>query len=318
MKRLAIAFLFIAVAANAADGSLQIADLGDFTLENGQVIRGCRIGYRTWGELAPDRSNVIVVLTWFGGTTKGLASWIGPSKLYDSSKYFVVGIDALGDGVSSSPSNSTAQPGPQFPQFSMRDMVRSQYEVLTRELKLNHVQAISGLSMGGMQTFQWVVSFPRFMTKAIPIVGTPKQTSADLTLWKTELSLIGCGCGMKAVADINAMHLHTPGWIVEHVTDADAFLQNEENAVASIDPSNYASQLRAMIGQDIGFPEKIEARMMVVISLQDHMVNPAPAFELARRIKAQLVELTGDCGHLATSCEQDTLVSEVARFLAAR
>ena len=85
---------------------LHFAHLGDFTLENGQVIHDCRIGYRTYGVLAADKSNVIVVTTWFGGTTEGLEAWIGPGKLYDSSKYFVVAIDAFGDGLSSSAAKS--------------------------------------------------------------------------------------------------------------------------------------------------------------------------------------------------------------------
>lgn len=316
MKRLALLLLFAAVSAQGADGVLQFASLGDFALENGQTIHACRIGYRTWGQLAPDRSNVIVVLTWFAGTSEGLAAWVGPSKLYDSSKYFVVVIDALGDGVSSSPSNSAEQPGAQFPQFSMRDMIRSQYELLTHELKFEHVYAVSGLSMGGMQTFQWAVSFPQFMTKAVPIVGTPKQTATDLLLWKTELSLMGSPAAMKTAADMNAMHLHTPAWVVEHVKDVDGFMKTHEDSLSRIDPNDYASQLRVMIGQDIGFPDAIRARMLVVVSLQDQMVNPMPAWELARRLKSKLVTLTGDCGHLATSCEQDVMVPEVARFLA--
>ena len=315
MKRLVILLALIAAAAYGEDGVLQFASLGDFPLENGQTIRDCRIGYRTYGQLSPDRSNTLVVLTWFGGTTEGLKTWIGPNKLYDSTKYFVVAIDALGDGVSSSPSNSSAQAGTQFPQFSMRDLVRSQYALLTHELKLNHVYAVSGLSMGGMQTFQWVVSFPEFMTKAVPIVGTPKQTAADLVLWKSELSLVGSPLGMKAAADMNAMHLHTPGWIAAHVTDVDAFMKTQEESVEKMDPNNYASQLRAMIGQDIGFPQEIRARMLVVVSLQDQMVNPMPAWELARRTKSKLLTLTGDCGHLATSCEQDALVPAVREFL---
>src|SRR5206468_2119486 len=82
-----------------------------------------------------------------------------------------------------------------------RDLVRSQHTLLTRELKLDHVFAASGLSMGGMQTFQWVVSYPSFMTKAVPIVGSPKLTAYDLLLWKTELSLIDSPMGLKAAPD---------------------------------------------------------------------------------------------------------------------
>ncbi|HMC21283.1 MAG TPA: alpha/beta fold hydrolase [Thermoanaerobaculia bacterium] len=284
---------------------LHFAHLGDFTLENGQVIHDCRIGYRTYGVLAADKSNVIVVTTWFGGTTEGLEAWIGPGKLYDSSKYFVVAIDAFGDGVSSSAAN-----------FTMRDLVRSQHTLLTRELKLDHVFAVSGLSMGGMQTFQWVVSYPYFMTKAVPIVGSPKLTAYDLLLWKTELSLIDSPMGMKAAADINEMHLHTPAWIASHVKDVDALMKMHEEAVGKLDVSDYASQLRAMIGHDVGSVENVRAKMLIVVAAQDHMVNPLTAIEFARATKSELITLTSDCGHLATVCETERLTHEVARFLA--
>jgi len=312
MKRIvSLLFLLAAASASAADGTLQFANLGDFKLDSGQIVRHCRIGYRTYGQLTEDRSNVIVALTWFGGSTQGLAAWIGPSKLYDSSKFFVVAIDALGDGVSSSPSNNAG-----MPPFTIRDMVHTQHEVLTRVLNVHHVYAVSGLSMGGMQAFQWAVSYPDFMDAVIPIVGTPKLTSYDLLLWKTELSLLGSPLGMKAAADINEMHLHTPAWIVEHASDIDAVMRSHEEALRKIDVNDYASQLRAMIAHDIGSPAAIRAKMLIVVSEQDHMVNPAPARELAAATKSELLILTGDCGHLATSCEQDKLVPAVAKFLA--
>ena len=84
----------------------QFANLGDFKLQNGGVIRNCRIGYRTFGSLNSDKSNVIVFPTWAGGTTEQLKSNFGPGRLIDSATYYVVAIDALSNGVSSSPSNS--------------------------------------------------------------------------------------------------------------------------------------------------------------------------------------------------------------------
>lgn len=319
VKRLSTLLFLCVSAAFAADGSLQTASLGDFKLDSGQVIRDCRIGYRTYGELKADKSNVIVVTTWFGGTTAGLAGLIGAGKLYDSSKYYVISVDALGDGVSSSPSNSKAQTGPDFPQFSMRDMVRSQHQLLTHELGLDHVYAVSGLSMGGMQTFQWAVTFPDFMDKVVPIVGTPKQTAYDLLLWKTELALfessVGSAEAMKAAAGINEMHLHTPAWIASHVDDIDKLMQSHAQSLRKTDPFDYAALLRAMIGIDIGPADAIHAKMFIVVSVQDQMVNPGPARELARITKSPLLTLTGDCGHLATACEVEILVREVTRFL---
>ena len=65
--------------------TLQFADLGDFKLGNGEVIRDCRIGYRTLGTLNADKSNIIVFPTWALGTTEQLISTVGTGKLVDTS-----------------------------------------------------------------------------------------------------------------------------------------------------------------------------------------------------------------------------------------
>ncbi|HSP17330.1 MAG TPA: alpha/beta fold hydrolase [Thermoanaerobaculia bacterium] len=322
MKRILGLLVFAATIARAADAPpQQFASLGDFRLDSGDVIRNCRVGYRIGGKLAADKSNVIVVLTWFAGRSADEFGWIGEGSLFDTTKYCVIVIDALGDGVSSSPSNSTEQPGPKFPRFTMRDMVRTQHEVLTGELKLDHVYAVAGLSMGGMQVFQWIASYPEFMDKAISIVGTPKQTSNDILLWRTELDLLetmhGSREAMPTVVAIQELNLHTPEWIAKNVTDVDKTLEAHRKSLADRDPFDYMSQLRAMIGHDIDpdFRPPLKPKMLVVVSLQDLMVNPRPAREFARVNKTALVTLTGDCGHLASGCERDVLVREVQRFL---
>ncbi len=308
----------------------KIASLGDFRLENGETIRDCRIGYRTAGVLNADRSNVVVVLTWFGGNSAGLASSIGPGKLFDTNHWFVVTIDALGNGVSSSPSNSTTRPDARFPKFTMRDMVRTQHALLTRELKLPQVHGVAGLSMGGTQALQWAFSYPRYMKKVVSITGTPRQMSHDLILWKTQLELLESFSGSKAhlrevmegVAGINMLELWTPSWMAKNVKPAevDERMATHRASLADRNAFDYMSQLRAMIGHDVGpFDEAakaLRAELLMIVALQDEMVNPGPSRELARATGARIATLSSDCGHLAPGCEAEVVAREVARFLA--
>lgn len=322
----ALVALFLSLPALAQQ---RFADLGDFRLENGQVIRNCRLGYRTFGTLNQDRSNAILVPTWFGGTSQGKAFVANPGGIADSSRFFAIVVDAIGNGVSSSPSNSTAQPGAQFPLFSIRDLVRSQYELVTKTLGLTHLYAVTGISMGGMQSFEWAVAYPNFMDKVVPIVGTPKQSSYDKLFWGTQLTILERGNfsaeAMRTVGDLHELNLTTPGYFLTHLKAEDQpdFVRSKETGYAGLDPYNWASQLRAMIGQDIyrgrtpaELKSVIRAKLYVVVATQDHMVTPGPATELARFLGVPLVELTGECGHLATSCEEEKVKAEIGRFLA--
>ena len=105
----------------------------------------------------------------------------------------MIAVDALGDGVSSSPSTSPTQPRMTFPKFTIRDMVESQHRLLTGTLQIRHVDTVMGISMGGMQTFEWMTAYPEFMNRAIAIVGSPQLTSMDLLLWTAEKHTMEAG-----------------------------------------------------------------------------------------------------------------------------
>lgn len=127
-----LAMLLLAANAVAlADGVQEIAEIGQCPLISGEIIEGCRIGYRTFGKMNTERSNVILFPSWFAGTTNDYITFgmIGPGELADTSKYYVIAADALGNGISSSPSNSE-----HFPDITIADMVRSQYLLLTQHL----------------------------------------------------------------------------------------------------------------------------------------------------------------------------------------
>jgi homoserine O-acetyltransferase len=330
--------LLLAAAAAAAQEQ-KFADLGDFKLESGEVIRGCRIGYRTFGTLNNDRSNAVLVPTWASGTTEQLASNFGPGRLVDTSKFYVVAADALGNGVSSSPSNSAAQPRMKYPRVTIRDMVGTQHELLTKVLGLTHLRAVLGISMGGMQTFQWLVSYPEFMDRAVPIVGSTRLAPYDLLLWQAQIDAIMNDPGWRggeytanparaAEYEFGALLLTTPDEFNRRMTreKLSAELASAQT-VKGFDANDKIRQDQAMMAHDVSAPfggsmeraaAAVRARVLVVVARQDHVVTPGPATEFARLLKAQLLTLEGDCGHLAPGCESQKLTPAVNEFLSAR
>lgn len=148
-------------------------EAGDLALESGETLRECRVSYVMHGELDAARSNAIVVLTAIGSTHHRLDFLIGPGRALDPVLHCIIAIDALGNGLSSSPSNSRAQPGLAFPNFTIRDMVASQARLL-QHLGIDRAQAIVGASMGGMQVLQWGTSYPGMAARLVAMTPMAK------------------------------------------------------------------------------------------------------------------------------------------------
>ena len=315
----------------------KFASLGDFKLENGETIRDLKLGYRTFGTMNGDGSNVVLYLMWAGGRTEQVNfNSNNSSNLIDTKKYFVVAVDPLSNGVSSSPSNSTLQPRMKFPRYTMRDVVNSQFSLLTKTLKIKHVRAIIGFSMGGMQTFQWLVSYPGFMDKAIPVVGSPQLAPYDLLHWQTQISSImnapeWLGGNYKKNParefeyEIGALILTTPDEYNRRMTREKVFAEIEKAKINSGgDLNDKIRQTQAMMSIDVtekfnGSWEKsaaaVKAKSLIIVARFDHTVTPAPALKFANLLKAETLILEGDCGHSTHLCETEKINSAVTRFL---
>ena len=195
------AFAFAAFLAVAAHPALahgpnqpphQSYKIGDLKLESGETIRDFSISYVTHGTLNAKKTNAILMVTAISGNHHRLDFLIDPGKALDTDKYFIVCTDAIGNGLTTSPSNSTAQPHMKFPRFLIRDMVTSQYKLMTEHLGIQHVAAVIGPSMGGMQTLQWGVSYPDFMDSLValvPLARTPAWTVTVLEATRKALML---------------------------------------------------------------------------------------------------------------------------------
>lgn len=312
---------------------IKTAGIGNFKLENGSQIFDCKIGYQTFGKLNSEKSNAILFPSWFGGTTKGLANLITNWGILDTSKYFVILVDAFGDGISSSPSNSLKQPLDSFPVFNIRDMVNSQHKFLIEKFGMKHLYGILGGSMGGIQVLQWIVSYPEFMDKALSYVGSPKLASSDLLLWQAELNAIDQGrkCSnseediLETVAAIQTYAIQTPEYRSSHTSpdSFDIFMDKTYDGLRNnFNSYNWESQLKAIMSHDISkhfgsmqkAAETVKAKTFIIVSLQDHVVNPKPAMEFAKMINAQTYEFDNNCGHLAPGCEKEIFINLINNF----
>lgn len=321
-------------------GEQQFAELGVLKLHNGGVIHDFKLGYRTEGELNAQKSNAILWPSWLGGKSADLVQYASPNNVIDTDKYFAIFVDSIGNGVSTSPSNSTFQPRLKFPEFTIRDMVESEYRLATETFHLSHLHAVIGISMGGMQAFEWGVAYPDFMDEVIAMAGSPQTTSYDKLLWTAQIDALqldpewqdGNGTrpmttGLLVYNEIGSMSLTSPAYRVEQTPTKDFDAFRESLKKQATDPASACDAIRqrdAILSLDIPgeygltmeeAAKRVHAKMLVFISPQDHTVNPAPALEFAKFKGAPVITLDSLCGHQSTACI--SLGPLVARYLAA-
>jgi homoserine O-acetyltransferase len=157
------------------DVGYEVFEIPDYTLACGRTLRPARIAYRTYGELNADKSNAIVYPTWYSGRHWENEWLIGDGMALDPSRWFIVVPNMLGNGLSSSPSNTPApHDGPRFPAIRVRDNVEAQYRLVTERFGITTLPLVLGWSMGAGQTYQWAVSHPEMVQRILPFCGSPR------------------------------------------------------------------------------------------------------------------------------------------------
>lgn len=334
MKQLKFFFLILLLN-SFINAQQKFYSIGDFVLENEKIVFDCKIGYRTFGKLNEDKSNAILYSTWFGGTSQMLGNLVGDGKdkLLDSTNFFIICVDALGNGVSTSPSNSEKQRNEKFPEFTMRDIVETQYKLLTEHFGLKKLYAAIGGSMGSMQVLQLAVSYPDFVEKVVAYVPSPWSSSYDMLLWSTREQLIKSAhqCGMsekeifKLINMLTQLVARTPDWYVDNNPreNFDEILKSfDKDAPTYWNSYDYLYQLKSMISHDIskGFKSKkelkdhIKAKIFLIIARQDHILHPSSSIEFAKIINCKTLILDDVCGHLSVNCNLDKIREEIKLF----
>jgi homoserine O-acetyltransferase/O-succinyltransferase len=170
-----VVFCGVALAQAPPSGERHEFVIANFHTESGVTIPKARIVYGTYGHLNADRSNAVLLPSHYMANFHGYEWLIGPGKALDPAQLFLVATELFGNGSSSSPSN-TPEPfhGPRFPVTSIRDNVEAVHKLLAEELKITHLRAVIGFSMGAQQAFQWAVSYPDFADRIVATSGTAK------------------------------------------------------------------------------------------------------------------------------------------------
>lgn len=163
----------------------------NFKTESGVILPQARVVYGTYGKLNAAKDNAVLLPSHYMANFHGYEWLIDGDKALDSSKLFLVATELFGNGRSSSPSN-TPEPyhGPRFPVTTIRDNVEAVHRLLTEELKITHLRAVIGFSMGAQQAFQWAVSYPTYADKIVATSGTAKTYGHGIVRLESEIGAI--------------------------------------------------------------------------------------------------------------------------------
>ena len=169
---------------------------GPLRLDGGTSLSPVEIAYETYGTLAPDGGNAVLVCHALTGDQHvasahprtGKPGWwarmVGEGRPIDTRRFFVVCANVLGSCMGSSgpasvdPATGQAW-GMRFPVITVRDMVRAQ-ALLLDHLGIARLHAVVGGSMGGMQALSWAATFPERVAAAVVIASTARHTAQNI------------------------------------------------------------------------------------------------------------------------------------------
>ena len=187
----------------AASAALPAATEADWTapefhFSDGQTLRNVKFHYLTLGSPKKNAAgNVTNAVLLLHGTTNIASEFMqpslagelfGPGQPLDASRYFIIMPDGLGRGGSAKPSDGLKA---KFPHYGYGDLVLGQYRLVTEGLGIHHLKLVLGVSMGGMNTWQWAERWPDMMDAAMPIACMPIQISGrNFLIRRTVIEMI--------------------------------------------------------------------------------------------------------------------------------
>lgn len=197
----------------------EIFEAGDVALQSGTVFPSLKLAYKTYGTLSPAKDNVILYPTSFSAQHTDTEWLIQPGGVLDPTRYFIVIPNLLGNGLSSSPSNSNAA----FPKVTYHDAVAVQHRLLIERLGISKLALVYGWSMGGMQAYHWAACYPDMVGRAAVVCGSARCAPYNHVFLEGVKSALTADPAFRdgrfieqPVAGFRAMGRVYAGWAMSH------------------------------------------------------------------------------------------------------
>lgn len=324
-----------------------------FQTERGAVLPEARLRYGTYGKLNEEGTNAVLLPSHYMAGCDGYSWLIGPGRVFDPARDFLIATELFGNGRSSSPSN-TPEPlhGPRFPLVTVRDNVQAGYRLLTEQLGVKHLRAVVGFSMGAQQAFQWAVSYPDFMDAIVASAGTAKTYGHGFVRLEGQIAALTADplfrggdyttppqTGLEAFAVVWTAWLFSQDWWRlelwrEQEPDKDLaqiIEQYRTDFIPGADANDLILQMRTWQHHDVGATPpfggdlaralgSIRARVLYMPAKTDLYFPVSDArYESAMIPRCELLPIPSLWGHPAgagvTAADCDFLNREISRFL---
>jgi homoserine O-acetyltransferase len=202
----------------------ELFDAGDVTLQSGEVFPGMRLAYKTYGRLNAAGDNVIIYPTSFSAQHYDTEWLVAPGNALDPDRYFIVIPNLFGNGLSSSPSNSSETLGrAPFPNISYHDAISVQHRLMTERFDISKIALVYGWSMGGMQAYHWAVTYPEMVERAAIVCGSAKCSPFNFVFLEgvkaaltADPAFVDGRFVSKPTAGLRAMGRVYAGWALSH------------------------------------------------------------------------------------------------------
>lgn len=156
-----------------------MGSIKNYVIKNYLTQSGCQldltVSYRTYGVLSSERSNAVLIPTFYGGNDTDVQYLFAPGRALNPDRHFIIVVNMFGNGCSTSPSNiENEYSGTKFPLITIYDNVICQQRLITEELKIPKLRLITGFSLGAAQSMQWGALFPEMVSALLPICGAAR------------------------------------------------------------------------------------------------------------------------------------------------